>query len=252
MLKKKHRNENSLFTSFFVAIFLFSFILFFTSFPTLTCATSSLACSPCSTSLCKCATNCSSGYFSVYPTSSCSGLPAKKIIIDYNNVSFAPTGTAYVKILCSDDNSVSQCYTVTPTTQQTTTTTTAAQATTTTTTLATCPYECCVSKTGYKNKFCDSGQTCTNNVCVTSNSDCPNECCAGEANYTDKFCNGDASCVEGKCIQPGPIISYSLIGIIAAIVVIAVLAFFFLRGQFSTKTDSYEELKKKWGKRKLR
>lgn len=175
------------------------------------------------------------------------------MIVDYGNVSFAPSGTVYAEVLCSDDNSVSQCYTVTPTTLGTTTTTTssAAQATTTTT-LTTCPYECCVSKTGYKNKFCDSGQTCTNNVCVTSKSDCPNECCAGEENYNDKFCDGDANCVEGKCIQPGPAISYSLIGIIAAIVVIAVLAFFFLRDQFSGKTDAYEELKKKWGKRKLR
>jgi hypothetical protein len=109
-----------------------------------------------------------------------------------------------------------------------------------------------VGKTGYKSKFCDSGQTCTNNVCVTAKTDCPNECCAGEANYTDKFCeNNEASCVEGKCVTPGPAISYSLIGIIAAIVVIAVLAFFFLRGQFSGKSgsDAYEELKKKWSKR---
>jgi len=211
----------------------------------------------CSTTNCACVTNCTEGYFNIYSNSICTGVPVKKIIISNGNITFAPTETTYIKILCSD-GSVSQCFRVNISSSlvTTTTSTTAVSTSTTTTTkvLANCPYECCVGETSYKNKFCPSEQTCTNNVCVVTKSDCPNECCVDDSDYTDKFCeNDEASCVEGKCVSPGPSISYSLIGIIAAIIVIVVLAFFFLRGQFGGKRiDSYEELKKKWGKRQSR
>jgi len=127
-----------------------------------------------------------------------------------------------------------------------------------------------VNEAGYRNKFCPSGQSCTNNVCVEQKSDCPEEyeCCVDEAGYKNKFCErSDATCIGNKCVTPGPSISYSLIGILAAVIVAGVVAFYFMRGRLGgggggrgggggkageKKEDAYEALKRKWAARRRR
>ncbi|HLC39652.1 MAG TPA: hypothetical protein VJJ76_02105, partial [archaeon] len=105
------------------------------------------------------------------------------------------------------------------------------------------------------NKFCPAGQSCTNNVCIDLKSDCPDEydCCVDEADYKDKFCETtDATCTdEHKCAGAGATINYSLIGILAAAIVVGVVLFYFLSGRTSGVTgmkllDAYEALKRKW------
>lgn len=237
----------------------FSFYLTFNA--SFASASASLNCSSsCTTGYCACSSNCTSGYFNLYPTSDCSGITMKKVIMSNNNFTFTSTyNLTYGKILCSDDKNVSPCYVINltaaiPTTTTTTTTTTSAT-TTTTPLLAACPYDCCVNLPGYQTRFCSGGQTCQNNACVSSKSDCPNDCCVNDPNYNDKFCSdSNAVCTNGKCVTPGPQINYYLIGAIAVVIVIGVVVFYFLRDKIAGKKGSsnqqaYDALKKKWTQR---
>jgi len=208
--------------------------------------------STCTTSYCFCSTNCTTGYFNLYTTSDCSGIAKKKVGYDNGTFGFVPIAqTTYGKILCADGN-VSSCY-ILNLTQATTTTTTLTTTTSKTTTMtpAPCPYDCCVNLPGYQSKFCSSNWICQNNACVSTKSDCPNECCVSDPNYNDRFCaDSSVTCINGKCVSPGPNISYSLIGIIAIIIVVGVVVFYFLRYKFTGHKnevgDAYEALKKKW------
>lgn len=112
-------------------------------------------------------------------------------------------------------------------------------------------------KNYYFEAFCDSGEisNCTNVNLVSTTSpqslaNCPYECCVNEAGYKNNFCGSDEKCTNNVCVASKSI-SYSLIGIIAAIVAIGVVVFYFLHGKLSGKntTSAYETLKQKWRKR---
>ena len=213
----------------------------------------------CTTSFCSCSSNCYSGYFNIYSSGNCSGIATSKIIIANSSMSFIPTSSVlYGKILCGGGN-VSQCYILNLTSSATSTTTTTAITTSTTTTtssLLPCPNECCVNLPGYQTVTCGDNQFCaSDNTCQPLKTDCPNQCCVNDDNYNTKLCtDSNANCVNGQCVVPGPNISYNIVIGIAAVIIVVVLAFYFLRDKLAGKkgasnSDAFEALKKKWSSR---
>jgi len=216
--------------------------------------------SNCTTNYCSCSSTCTSGYFNIYSSSNCSGIASNKIIISNSSFNFVPPSTLmYGKILCTGGN-ISACYLINLTFATPTTTTTTIVPTTTTTTttpaLLPCPNQCCSNLPGYQTVTCPNGQTCAADMtCKPIKTDCLSECCVNDQNYNDKLCSSsDATCISGKCVTPGPQISYSLVLIIAIIVIVAVVAFYFIRDKVAGKKgasnkDAYETLKGKWSSR---
>lgn len=218
----REANDNML--KIFAIAFVVSFILASLAFAF---GIFAMDCSNCSPGACICnIPECSSGTLSVYSTQ-CSGIPTSEFI--FSNNTFVWTSSLaqnyYFKAYC-DNGTASNCTKVNLTTYVTATTTTASASTTTTTpaSLSECPNDCCIDETGYYNKYCDVGYDCVNGQCVT------------QSTTTTPGAGGFQ-------------ISYSLIGIVAIIIVFAVFVYYFFMGRKTRPEDRWSDLYKKYGRR---
>jgi len=114
----------------------------------------------------------------------------------------------------------------------------------------TCPYDCCKSVLGYKDKDCPYvNQTCNiNNKCEIKLEECPDEyaCCKDIPGYKDEKCaNADQTCNKNKCEGGevgGSMLTIAII-VIAALVAAYFLYFFVLKKK--TKV-TFDTLYRKW------
>jgi len=188
-----------------------------------------LNCSLCTVGACYCnVTECSTGSLDVFSTQ-CTGIPQKEIV--FTNSSFVWTGAQasdyYFQVFCGDGTTKSTCTHVNLTSIVTTTTTTSS--TTTTYQKSACPYDCCIADPLYISKYCDEGYECYGNQCI--------EITTTYAQTTETTENNNSP------------INYSLIGIVAVLVMVAVFAFYFFRMRKTQPHDKWEDLYKKYGRR---
>jgi len=105
-------------------------------------ALASVSCDSCKVGDCTCViTDCDSGILDIFSASSCSITPSYEYTFSAGSLKWNPptSRTYYVKALCSDGETQSDCFAVTVKSAQATTTTTKPKATTTTTLPAAAP-----------------------------------------------------------------------------------------------------------------
>lgn len=193
------------------AAFLFGISIFLT--PVI-----SLDCSACAPGDCYCnVIECPNGTVSVY-TTLCTGIPAEKLAFTNNSLTWsnAQAMTYYFQIYC-DSGNISNCTKVDLSSFVTTTTTTTIPQETT------CPYDCCVGETNYIDKYCPEGYDCVNNQCIGS------------------------STTETTTSSQGFQINYSIVGILAIVIIAAIFVFYFFKGR--KPEDSWSTLYKKYGRK---
>lgn len=223
MVKNK-REANDNMSKYKLIAIIFSFALPFLlanllfSFP----QTFALSCNVCSPQSCYCnITECVNGSLDVYATV-CTGIPMKEFV--FTNGSFTWTSALaqnyYLQAYC-DSGIMSNCTNVNLTSYAVTTTTTT---TTTTISKSTCPYDCCIAEINYFNKYCQEGYDCISNQCISSST---SETTSGNGGYQ---------------------INYSIVGIVAIIIIAAVFLFYFLQGR-KPKEDRWAALYKKYGRK---
>lgn len=256
-----------IFLAFLLSIFLFT-----------SASSASITCNSCSVGNCQCSiTDCSSGTFGAYIASDCSEFPNLYLNFTGGTVSWPPfqARTYYLKAFCDGFNSLCTPQIVSSESTTSTTTTTEPTSTTISSTSTTVGSAAECSKEGHvctERTPCCYGLSCVSNYCIKTSTtttiqtttttistttvpyeqkeECTSECCVGKTNYYDKFCeNEEATCVDGECVIPGPIIDYSLIGIIIIVIIVVLVAIFlFFRGR--NESDGQEQvwnaLKKKW------
>lgn len=228
---------------FFLAIFLFLF-----QFPQV----SAFDCSTCAPGNCYCSiSECPTGSLDVYSTQ-CSGIPVKEFTFANNTFNWtqANANNYYFQVFC-DSGAISNCTNadLTSFSNITTTTTTSAtsnSSTTTTVTRVTCPsiYDCCVGDPNYINKYCSPGYVCNNYQCV---SQFPTTTLITSQTPTTIAEGGSEGGTGG-----GNQINYSLIGIVAVVIIAGVFIFFVLKGRThkNNQEDKWGELYKKYGRQK--
>jgi len=216
---------------FFLANFLF---LGFSSF--------ALDCSNCVTGACSCSiSECNTGSLDIY-TSPCTGIPVKEFVFDNGIFSWAKADASnyYFQAFC-DSGVRSNCTYVNlaSSVSKETNVTTTSTSTTTTITKTACPNECCVGDPNYYTKFCPTGYYCENNQCVQqfAPSETPTE-------TVTTFNEGGGISNESSGFQ----LNYSIIGIVAIVIIAGVLIFYFLRKKPAKTQDKWSELYKKYGR----
>lgn len=207
-----------LFTISLIGIFLLSFIFSISE-------VFALDCTYCAVGTCYCnVTECPSGTMDIY-TTQCSGFPVKEFIFANSNFTWMGSQSLnyYFKVLC-DNGNTANCTNVNLTSfsiPTTTTTTTTSATTTSSVPLQTnCPYDCCIGDPSYYNRYCAEGEQCINNQCIATTT---------------------------TAAPSGPAINYSLIGIVAIVIIVAVFVFFFIKNR--KPSDRWETLYKKYGRR---
>jgi hypothetical protein len=196
----------------FVLPFLLADLLFL--FP----QTFALTCNACSPQACYCnITECVNGTLDVYAIA-CTGIPIKEFI--FTNGSFTWTSALaqnyYLQAYC-DSGIMSNCNNVNLTSYATTTTTTVLQKTD-------CPYDCCIAETNYVDRYCPEGYDCISNQCISTVT---------------------TETQENQGYQ----INYSIIGIVAIVIIAAVFLFYFFTGKKKPEEDRWSALYKKYRRR---
>ncbi len=181
-----------------------------------------LDCTKCYPGACSCTVSeCANGTLDVY-TAACTGTPVKEFV--FTNGSFiwtsARTMNYYLQVYC-DSGIISSCINLNLTSYLITATTTTTTTTTTTFQKTGCPYDCCVGEFSYLDKYCPEGSVCTNNQCIGSST--------------------TSETVSNQGFQ----INYSIVGILAIVIIAAVFVFYFFKGR--KPEDKWSTLYKKYG-----
>jgi len=130
-MKINNKFENKI--KIFTILFLISTVLILS---TVSITSAAISCLDCQVGNCNCIVGiCSSGIFSVYNNSACSGNPIFEYTFSARNVPWAPdtSATYWVQAYCDDGVTLERCVSQTVASLQQTTTTTKEQSTTTTT-----------------------------------------------------------------------------------------------------------------------
>ena len=221
---KREKNDNM--SNFKLITIVLLFLL--ANFLFLFSETFALDCTNCYPGTCICnITECSSGTLDVY-TTLCAGIPIKEFIFANNSFNWTSSQAKnyYLQAYC-DSGIKSTCVNVNLTSFAIITTTTTTTTTTTLTPQKTdCPYDCCVGEENYFNRYCPAGYDCINNQCISSAT--------------------SETATQGN---QGYQINYSIVGIVAIVIIAAVFLYYFFTGKKKPAEDKWAKLYKKYARR---